>query len=94
MRKQGWVHDGRYEFVMKGPFPKVEPMTIRPRRMLTAREMASGVARGARFLDDGGDMAKAMPVLELSEYWEYEIAGVFVREQIMTESADPHEEEL
>ena len=94
MHKQGWVHDGRYEFVMKGPFPMVETMTIHHRRMPTAREMVASVAQGARFLDNGNSVARAMPTLALSEYWEYEIAGVFVREQIMTEVPDPHEEEL
>lgn len=93
MHKQGWENDTRYGFTMKGPFPMVTPITLHPRRMLTAREMAPMVARGARFLDNADSGVRELPSLALSEYWEYEIAGVFVRPQIMTEYPDPHEEE-
>lgn len=94
MHKQGWGHDARYEFKMTGPFPMVEPMAIHVPRMLTAREMAPLVAMGARCRDTGRDVAKQMPSLMRSESWEYEIAGVFTREQILTERPDAHEEEL
>lgn len=93
MHKQGWENDGRYGFRMKGPFPMVTVTTLHPRRMPTAREMAPMVARGARFLDNAESGVMELPPLALSEYWEYEIAGVFVRPQIMTEYPDPHEEE-
>ena len=94
MHKQGWEYDGRHGLTMTGPYPMVTPITIHPRRMLTAREMASGVANGQRFRDDGEDAVSIVPRLSLSEHWEYEITGVFVREQIMVEYPDPHEEEL
>lgn len=94
MHKQGWEHDLRHPFNMTGPYPMVTPVTIRPRRPPTAREMLPYVQSGARFLDEGENTARPMPVLALSEWWEYEIAGVFVREQLMTEYPDKHEEEL
>lgn len=92
MHKQGWEHDGRFPFKMTGPFPMVEPITIRPRKMPTAREMLPYVANGARFLDDRDGIARPALTLSTSEHWEYEIAGVFVRTQILTERPDPGEE--
>ena len=94
MHKQGWEHDGRYGFKLTGPFPMIPaPITIRPRRMRTAREMLSGVMQGQRFRDEGENYAQPMPKLVFSEYWEYEISAIFVREEILTEYPDPHEEE-
>ena len=94
MHKQGWEHVERFGFTMTGPFPMVEPVTIRPRRTPTAREMLPRVARGERFLDDGDTGVSFVSSLGASEYWEYAIAAVFSREQILTERADAHEEEL
>jgi len=91
MHKQGWEY-ANSGFTMSGPFPHISPMTIHAPRTLTAREMAPRVARGERFRDDGGSIAPMMPKLGLSEYWEYEIAGVFSRPAILTEYPDPHEE--
>ena len=94
MHKQGWEYVERYGFKMTGPYPMVVPVTIRPRRMPTAREMLPRVARGERFLDDGETGVSFVSSLGASEYFEYEIAAVFSREQILTERADAHEEEL
>ena len=94
MHKQGWEHVESHGFKMTGPFPMVVPVTIRHRRTLTAREMLPRVARGERFLDDGDTGVSFVSSLGVSEYWEYEIAAVFSREQILTERADAHEEEL
>lgn len=95
MHKQGWENVESHGFKMTGPFPMVVPKTIHPRRMLSAREMLPGVREGYRFLDDGETAGVSLvPALAEAEWWEYEIAGVFAREQIMTERADLHEEEL
>lgn len=94
MHKQGWEYIEGYGFKMSGPFPMIVPRTIPVRRMPTAREMLPRVARGERFLDDSETGVSIVPALAESEAWEYEIAGVFAREQIMTERADPHEEDL
>ncbi len=94
MHAQGWENEPSYGFLMRGPLPMVTPVTIRPRRVPTAREMRAGVARGERFLDTGEDTARLMPTLAMSEWWEYEIVGIFVRPQIMTEYADRHEEQF
>lgn len=94
MHKQGWEHDARHAFKMTGPFPMVPLTTIHPRSVPTAKEMVPYVKNGARFLDQGKSTATTIPPLDLSEWWEYEIAGVFVRTQIMTEYADRHEEQM
>lgn len=94
MHKQGWEHDGRYPFKMAGPYPVLTITTVRPRRSPTAKEMMPYVMNGARFLDNGENTALEVPKLAMSEYWEYEIAGVFVRTEIITECADRHEEQF
>ena len=93
LHKQGWENLPSYGFKLRGPFPMVVPVTIKVPRKPTAREMESAVLQGARFLDNGRDYAKAVPKLHVSEYWEFEISGVFAREEIQVEYADRHEEE-
>lgn len=92
MKAQGWEHRPGDGFRMRGPFPMVVPKTIHRVRALSAKEMMPHVAQGARFLDRGTDGVSIVPKLEASEWWEFEISGVFIREQILTESPDPHEE--
>lgn len=92
MHKQGWEHVSQYGFTMKGPFPYVAPVTIHTPRVPSAREMLRGVAQGARYLDKGGTVAGAMPVLDATEWWEFELQATFTRTEILTEVADRHEE--
>ena len=92
MAKQGWVYDNRWGFRMTGPYPTIEPVTIHVPRRLSAREMLPYVAQGVRFLDQGGTVAGLMPRLGTSESWEYELAGVFVRDTVLVELPDLHEE--
>lgn len=94
MHKQGWEHATGHGFEIKGPFPMVVPIGIKARRTPTAREMLPYVRSGARFLDPGENTAQVVPTLVCSEWWEYEITGVFYRDQIMVEYADRHEEDL
>lgn len=95
MHKQGWENVSSHGFEMKGPFPMIVPIALSVRRLPSAREMLPRVARGERFLDDGlTPGVQIMPALTDAEWWEYELAGVFVREEILTERADLHEEEL
>lgn len=86
MHAQGWEHDNRVGFRMTGPYPMVEPVTIHIRRTPSAREMLPYLLQGAKFRANGETMAAPMPKLATSEWWEYEIAGVFIRRQIMVES--------
>ena len=93
MKKQGWDYLPQHGFTMKGPFPYIQPVTIHVAKTPSAREMIRAVAQGARYVDQGGTQASAMPTLAVTEWWEYELAGVFSHETILTEYPDPHEEE-
>lgn len=92
MHKQGWENQPGYGFRMRGPFPMVVPTVVRVPSRLSSREMFPHVMQGARFPDTGHDSVSLVPTLEFSEWWEYEISGVFVRETILMERPDPHEE--
>ena len=94
MGKQGWAYVSKHGFTMKGPFSFVAPTTLHTPRALSAKDMLSGVMNGRRFRDDGGSVASLMPALNMTEWWEYELAGVFSRPQLMTEYPDLHEEEM
>ena len=93
MHAQGWENDPRFGFKMTGPFPQIIPTTIRVPRRLTAREMLPRVLAGERFLDLGENTARLVPRLDATEWWEFEISGVFVRPEIRVERPEPHEEE-
>ena len=92
MRKQGWVYDTRYGFKLTGPYPTITPITVHVPRQPTAREMLSGVSQGDRFLDPGGNLAITMPQVASRESWDYEIASIFIRDELMVEVPDLHEE--
>ena len=93
MRAQGWDNLPGHGFKMRGPFPQIIPTTLHRVRRLTAREMLPHVRQGARFLAGGHDGVSIVPRLSASEWWEYEISGVFSRKAIVMEYPYPHEEE-
>ena len=93
MHKQGWEYVERFGFSMKGPFAYVLTTPIHMPYMPAAREMLPYVAQGGRFLDRGGTIAGVMPALDATEWWEYELKGVFFRTEILVERPDLHEEE-
>ena len=93
MHKQGWEYVERFGFRMKGPFPMVEPVTIHRQRQRSAREMLQWVMAGNPYRDDGLDYVKPVLSLDMQEYWEFELAGVFARTEILTEYPDLHEEQ-
>ena len=94
MKNQGWVYDDRFGFEMTGPYPVITPITIHAPRQPTAKQMLNEVSQGNRFLAPEGTVATLMPTLAESESWEYELKGVFIREEILTEYPDPHEVEI
>ena len=93
MKKQGWIHDNRFQFEMTGPYPVISPITIHTTPTLKAKDMLNGVSQGDRFLAPEGTVAGPMPTLVESAAWDYELKGVFVREELLTETPDLHEEE-
>ena len=94
MHKRGWEYVERFGFKMTGPFPMVQPVSIHVPSLLSAKQMLSGVANGQRFRDEGHDYASLVPSLDMTEYWDFDLEGVFHRPQLMVEYADPHEEKL
>ena len=94
MNKQGWAYVPEHGFTMKGPFPFVAPTTLHTPRSLPARDMLPGVMNGVRFRDSGGSVARLVPALNMTEWWEFELQGIFSRPQVMVEYPDLHEEEL
>ena len=92
LRAQGWENLPGYGFKMRGPFPQVEPVDIKRPHVMTAKQMLPRIMRGERFLDKGRDYAKAVPRLGAAAYWEFEISGIFSREEVLVERPDDHEE--
>jgi len=100
MYKQGWVNVERFGFRMTGPYPATQtvvlpkpttdPFHIPSRDLLPALQNGY-VPRVDRSAVDGGSALEVPPITE-SENWEFELSGVFHREEILTEHADPHEE--
>ena len=101
MAKQGWEYDpGRLApsergFKLTGPYPKtpilVLPSSVERQRIDAHRDLAK-VRAGDRMRDKGSDYVSTVPMIEESEYWEYEISAVFIRNTILVETPDSHEE--
>ncbi len=94
MHTQGWENLPGHGFKMAGPFPAVTPMDLHYTRIPTASEMLPGVMQGARFLDSGVEGVQLVPKIHESEWWEFEISGVFIRDELHIEQPERHEEKL
>jgi len=92
MRQQGFVFAGENTIQYESKRPYVEPMTIRPLRRPTAREMLPQVAQGARFRAPEETLAVPMPTFEASDAWEYIFSAIFVHDTIRIDIPKPHEE--
>ena len=99
MAVQGWQHQPQYGFKLafKGasvPYRDIDIGNKRPKRPPSAKEMLPGVAQGARFRSEDTPLAMAYPTLEESEYWDYDLSGVFLHTTILVEYPDAHEVKL
>lgn len=93
MHKEGWEYIERYGFRLRGPFPATPvPVTIRRKAHLSAKNMIDQVRMGARFLADNIPIF-TVPLLEETDKWEYELAGVFMHKTILVEVPDIWEEQ-
>lgn len=100
MAKQGWVYVEKHGFTFTGPYPATEVLVLpKPgdvdRWHIPSADLLPAIKAGfnpQRSATDGG-YAMAVPTLQETENWEFELTGVFHREQILTEIPDPHEEE-
>jgi len=97
MAKQGWDYLDKYGFRMSGPYPPTEIVNL-PSRSKQERwhqpsaEIMAAVMAGARIRAQDDGYVKAVPPVALSDYWDFELAGVFVHNTILTEYPDKHEE--
>ena len=101
MAKQGWEYDPNRlslnvrGFRITGPYSKtpimVLPTSIERQRLVAHRDLFR-VRAGDRMRDKGSDYAKVLPMIEESDQWEYEISAVFIRNVILVETPDTHEE--
>ena len=96
MAKQGCEHVPSYGFTMRGPFPATVAVIL-PKRSEqerwhtpSAQQLAS--QRFARAGVDGG-YARPVPLLAESNSWEFELTAVFIRDALLTEVLDQHEEQ-
>ena len=101
MYKQGWDYDPNVlplddrGFKLRGPF-SATPITGLPKlkdiRPMTNREALARVMAGDKLRDTGEDWAVTLPEIDKTDKWEYELSAVFVRNTILTEVPDSHEE--
>jgi len=100
MYKQGWINVEKYGFRMTGPYPATQTVILPkpsadpfhiPSKDLLPALMNGYVPHADRSAPDGGSAVSVPPITQ-AEDWEFELIGVFHREEIFTETADPHEE--
>ena len=97
MEKQGWRHEPQHGFKMTGPYPATEIVNL-PKRSeqekwnIPSRDLLAAVQAGYRLDSPAASYVKPVPLITETDRWEFELAGVFLHETILTESPDPHEE--
>lgn len=91
MRVRGWEYTDRELPRVTGPYPYIPAGELPKPRRISARNMLSGVMQGQKFRDDVEGVFTPDPV-DATEYVEYEIAAVFVRNTILVDLPDLHEE--
>jgi len=99
MAKQGWEYLSKHGFKMTGPYPAIETVRLpkasqQPQWHIPSRDMLEAIQAGYRLNPppDEGGYAKTVPLIDETDKWEYELAGVFLREKILSEVPDKHEE--
>lgn len=97
MNRQGFTYQDRFGIVIRQmPSPAV-PITGAPsileRERFNARRDLDRILSGDRMraLPDPGYVA-SVPLLSEAEFWEYDLAAVFVHEELLVETPAAHEE--
>lgn len=72
--------------------PHIETVEIHVHRQPTAKQMIRDVAQGAKFRDQGGTIAMAVPLLEETEAWEYIFSAEFIHDTLVFDIPEVHEE--
>ena len=96
MRKQGWENLGSHGFKMTGPFPAIEvvnlpPRSLQPRWHQPSQEVLQRIMAGQKVRTNGKGFTSDVPALGTCEKWEYELAGVFAHNTILTEMTEARE---
>lgn len=99
MAKQGWEYDpnrlapSERGFRLRGPYATTPVSDIKAiGRSIVARRDLPRVLAGDPLRDTGEDFASIVPLLDETDKWEYEISAVFIRNTILVETPDSHEE--
>lgn len=98
MAKQGWTYVSKFGFKMTGPFPKTVTVTLPKRSQqdrwhIPSAEMIRAVRAGYTIdRPPPVDYVSTVPLITETDEWEYELAGVFTRPELLTERPDEHEE--
>ena len=93
MAKQGWEHVPKHGFHLRGPFPATpEPVQLKAPRVLTARELLPMVRAGYRPPEEPDTGVTLVLPLGENDTWEWELQAVFIRNTILTDVPDAHEE--
>lgn len=97
LAKQGWTYLDKHGFKMSGPFVPVEIVNLPTRHQqaqwhMKSSEMLNKLGTGQQFRAASASYASIVPPVAECEYWEFELAGVFVHQTLLTERPDAHEE--
>lgn len=94
MALQGWEYLDKHGLEMVGgPYTVIEPTFIpRPAKRMTNKEMLHRVSQGDPCRDVGQSYAETVLSLAEVEFWEYEVAAVFVHKTILVETPSVEEE--
>ena len=101
MKVKGWDYIGEssrlpaevrgFKMTFKGAH--IETMTLhRPKRAPSSREMLPHVMQGAKFRADERPTVMTVPEINATEFWDYDLRGVFLHDTILAEVPDLHEE--
>lgn len=101
MAKKGYQHIGEssrlppeqrgWRLTFKGAH--IAPMNlVKPPRVLSSREMLPQVMQGARFRAEEEPPVMLVPHYSETEYWDYDLSTIFIRDTILMDQPDLHEE--
>ena len=104
MAVKGWQYIGEssrlapdargFRMTFMGAHVEIMSSVKRPKRPPSSAKMQAAVMQGATFRapDDEGASVRTVPHFAEAEFWDYELAGVFLRDTLLMEVPDLHEE--
>ena len=99
MRKQGWDYLDKHGFKMSGPYFPMQIVNLPKRHMqaqwhTNSRDLLPQIQNGYRAQRPAQEsyVRTLLTINDLAD-WDFELAGVFVHQTILVETADAHEEQ-